>query len=63
MNMEKIYNGKVAGEQSFFAPTGMANINKPIIKSDKNVYDYASLGNIHQNHQAEYTRNDAPIAF
>jgi len=63
MNMEKIYSSKVANEQSFFAPTGMANINKPIIKSDKNVYDYASLGEINHNHTTNYTRNDAPIAF
>lgn len=63
MNMEKIYNGKMANELSFFAPTGKANINKPIIKSDENVYDYASLGSIEPRNRNEYTRNDAPIAF
>lgn len=63
MNMEKIYNGKIANEQSFFAPTGKANINKPVNKRDVNIYDYASLGKIEPRNLNEYTRSDAPIAF
>ena len=59
MNMEEIYSSKGVGEQSFFAPTGMAKTNKPAVKSDNNVYDFACIGNIAEPGKVEYTRRDA----